>query len=233
MLLKRLSAGTLLFLLAVSIPTLSLAEEAITITKTAVCAWNGTDWLERDVLWAHGAVEIKNIPKKAIRINKLVITFIGKNDAVLGITDLYTVAPKIVWPGEIAYAGDSIELEDVKTPQDVLRIDVYVDYEESSDIGKPLSITNLRAIKTAINGIKILGFAQKTSPGNIEGDLHFVIALFDGNDKLLAVQAGDRINVKLKQNDKIGIEANDLPLPANILDNTKKLIGKAYVFEWW
>ena len=176
----------------------------------------------------HVAVEIKNKGNCAVKLRDIVLTIYDINGEVLDAIPALPV-PRIIKPGEIAYANTEVPREDLE-PGRVGEPKVNFDYDLTSEEPQLLTVENLSGGEGYL-GYEVTGEVVNTSRESA-GRIRVAVVLYGEGDNLLGVFYAYP-QVTLAQGDRVGFRAMSfLGLPPEVGEQVKRLVGVAYNLKW-
>ena len=180
----------------------------------------------------HAAVEIKNKGNRAVELRHVVFTVYDVNSKVLEAIPALLTAPRIIRPGEVAYASAESFREGLE-PTQVGELKVNFDYDLTSEEPQLLSVKNLSGGEGYF-GYEVNGEVVNTS-GESAGMIYVAVPLYDEGNNLLGVLYGYP-GVTLAPGDRVGFKAFTLPpscgFPPEIGKQAKRFVGAAYNLKW-
>ncbi len=197
------------------------------ISQTALQVWENSI----GTIWAHGAIEITNNGDVPIKIGDISFSFVGEDDLILGSATLILPIPEIIQPGEKSYAGDSTTIDGAENPEQVKKLEVHIDFDETDEECQLLTVqdTNIVSPKNEYSSFKITGRVVNSSSEKAD-DIRIILAMFDADGNLLGIYK-ETVSVTLQPEDKMGFEAS---YPSIDIDGFEKMIDhvKGFSYNW-
>ena len=186
-------------------------------------------WEERDRIYVHFSLEIKNTGQKPIEIDwPTTVSLVGENNSILYSDDLEAF-PDLLNPGEIAYAGGGTHLEHINNVDDVMGMEVNLNYSESFREQKNLQLEDLNYFIER-SRIKITGRVVNTLDQDVDR-VRMRIALFDKDGNLLGTVSGFPSG-KIPSDGKLGFDISSLYLNVDAIeDKIDSIDGRVYMLR--
>lgn len=187
-------------------------------------------WLNvLDMTCVHAAVEIKNKGTRAVKLRDIAFTIYDINGEVLDAIPVLLHVPRIIRPGEVAYASAEVSQENLE-PGRVGELKVNFDYDLTSEEPQLLAVENLSGGEGYL-GYEVTGEVVNTS-GESAGRIYVAVALYDKGNNLLGVLYAYP-EVTLASGDRMGFKAfSFFSFPPEVGEQAKRLVGVAYNLKW-
>lgn len=200
--------------------TSTSAKTKVKVTQTALQTWDMYGTTE-----AHGAIEITNKGEVPVYLGDISIGFVGKDDSVISTATMILPVPEILQPGEKAYAGDTVYIDSGEKPEDIVKIEANIDFDETDKTAQTLTVKDLKVTKD-MDYAKVTGRIENTSEADAD-DVRYAIALMDQDNKLLGI-FNSSLDVTLGVGKSTTFEGTYPELPASIADKVDHIEGYAY-----